>query len=101
MSEYRLEAQNLVLAQSQVPNRKCGLCFLISAPEIPPWVCVFRVAQVEGVSRRRKAENTIPKSTIGITLACDRMSTKIKSTVVTSEIRSKWGLRFITVSLST
>lgn len=48
MSEYRLQALSLVLAQSQVPGRKYKLCFLISAPEILLWVCVFKVVQVDG-----------------------------------------------------
>lgn len=48
MSEYRLQALSLVLAQSQVPGRKYRLCFLISAPEILLWVCVFKVVQVDG-----------------------------------------------------
>jgi len=48
MSEYRLQALSLVLAQSLVPGRKYRLCFLISAPEILLWVCVFKVVQVDG-----------------------------------------------------
>ena len=42
MSEYRLQALSLVLVQSQVPGRKYRLCFLISAPEVLLWVCVFK-----------------------------------------------------------
>ena len=48
MSEYRLQALSLVLAQSPVPGRKYRLCFLIGAPEILLWACVLKVVQVDG-----------------------------------------------------
>ena len=50
-----------------------------------------KVAHVKGVSRRRKAENTIPESITGITLARDRGGIKINSTVLTSGTRRNAG----------
>lgn len=64
VNKYRLEARSRILAQFQVPDEKCGVCFLIYAPRSPVWIQVLKVAQVEGMSKGRKAENTISKSTI-------------------------------------